>query len=463
MCSIIGAIVPEPDHHISATLTTLTERSTERGRDSWGITAHDSTGAPILHERHTTPFNVEWPDIPYTAVGNLRGEPTTEWVQSKRDADVQPFTSPSGAWTFTHNGTIANDHDLLQSGNLSCPAHPNGLPDEAPTAVDTYSIGVALDQHGFPDALTHLNGSFALLAIHRDHPGVMHWATNYKPLHLLRSGTSTIFCSLRRYLDGLYNEVTEPGPVQLGPYEYGTMEGDTLTRHPMLPTRTGPDRVLVICSGGLDSGTVAWYYHSRGHDVTLLHLAYGAKAEDPEVRAVTALGNRMGAPVIQLTTDFFSTHAISVLTDPEGIVNKSRGGEAGAELAHEWVPARNTVMIALAVAYAEKHGYNVIALGSNIEEGGAYPDNEMEFVKRWNDLVPFAVKPYTPIRIEDPCGPLVKYQIVALGAADGMPFDLTWSCYEGDRVHCGTCGPCAMRRKAFQMAGVPDPTEYEED
>jgi len=163
------------------------------------------------------------------------------------------------------------------------------------------------------------------------------------------------------------------------------------------------------------------------------------------------------------------------------VVNRDRGGEAGAELAHEWVPARNTVMMSLALAVAEKHGYDNIALGSNMEEGGAYPDNEQEFINKLRALVPYAVAPYRNIQLLDPLGTLVKHEIVELGSEEGMPFELTWSCYEGESlpvetpsgaftdisptgpvriVHCGTCGPCAMRRRAFQMAGVEDPTEY---
>src|SRR5690606_36813554 len=120
--------------------------------------------------------------------------------------------------------------------------------------------------------------------------------------------------------------------------------------------------------GRLDSGTVAWAHHASGDEVHLLHLEYGARSEEEEVRAVTALAERIGTKPLFIKTDFFQQFADSVLTNPDLSINRTGGGEAGAELAHEWVPARNTVMLALALAVAERHGFDVIALGSNMEE-----------------------------------------------------------------------------------------------
>src|SRR5690606_10325806 len=190
------------------------------------------------------------------------------------------------------------------------------------------------------------------------------------------------------------------------------------------------------------------------------HLEYGAKAQAPEVRAIMELARAMDCDYEFVKTDFFTAVAPSVLTDDNKAVNKSTGGADGAEFAHEWVPARNTVMMALAMAYAETHGHNVIALGTNLEESGAYPDNEPEFLNKLNALAPYALKAYHQLEIAAPVGNLMKREIVELGASYGLPYELTWSCYEGGPVHCGTCGPCFMRRKAFEMAGVTDPTEY---
>ena len=118
-------------------------------------------------------------------------------------------------------------------------------------------------------------------------------------------------------------------------------------------------------------------------------------------------------------------------------------------------------MLSLATGYAESHGYDVIALGTNLEESGAYPDNEMIFIKKLNEVLPYAVNLDAHVRIEMPVGHLMKHEIVRLGHETGAPIDVTWSCYHAGSQHCGVCGPCTMRRKAFQMESLKDPISYQ--
>ena len=472
MCGIFGGITSLSNAAFlrNATITMLGSR--DRGRDSLGYAFH--TGTCTGEHRFTSPQEFQNMDLPMfqptVFLGNARGEPTTEWVAGKQEADVQPFTSPSGLWKFSHNGTIANDKEIIASWG--------GTP---PTKIDSYAIGILLDRYGFRRTLQKLKGSFALLAMETwSRVPRLLWATNYKPLYAFRNPDGSVFvASQASTLKNLAGESQSlNAPVELGPYQTGTIEvnGQLTTFRPLQASKEHSRRVLVVCSGGLDSGVVAWSYHKNPevHQVDLLHFDYSAKAGGPERQAVQALADKMGSKLIVLQTDFFREQAPSVLTDTSQQVNKTRNGEAGAEFAHEWVPARNTVMLAMALAYAEAHNYDTIALGSNMEEGGAYPDNEQEFVNKLNALVPYAVKPYAQIHFEDPCGTLVKHEIVKLGQRLGAPFELTWSCYEGvlreienadgstseQWVHCGSCGPCAMRHVAFQMEGLEDPTIY---
>ena len=136
------------------------------------------------------------------------------------------------------------------------------------------------------------------------------------------------------------------------------------------------------------------------------------------------------------------------------------GGEAGAEFAHEWVPARNLVMLAMATAFAEARGIGYIVLGNNLEEAGAYPDNEPEFINRFNDLLPFAVGDGKRVKVVMPVGNYMKHEIVAIGHEVGAPLHLTWSCYRAGPIHCGTCGPCYMRRTAFEINKLPEVIQY---
>jgi len=290
------------------------------------------------------------------------------------------------------------------------------------------------------------------------------YATNYKPLWFRGTTDMSLLqiASQKEYLEHDYYPSWEPSPVEIPPYSQGMLslggwESDVLYSPPTT------NRTLVVCSGGLDSGVAAWHVHKRGDLVHLLHFDYQAKATNPEREAVMDLSIKMHVPLTVVPTNFFAKNASSPLTDIAHQINKKLDGETGAEYGHEWVPARNTVFLALALAFAEKHGYNRIVLGNNLEEsGGGYPDNEQEFVNKFQALAPYAVRPYTPITFEQPLGTFMKHEIVKLGLSEGAPMELTWSCYEGGNVHCGKCGPCYMRRKAFRMNGAEDPTKYAE-
>ena len=496
MCSIIGGFT-EPSN--LEELKELFEVSKERGNDAWGLWAK-VRGVPDPYNERSTghggqliayddlPFDVpgdpepDWQELTFgesTFLGCLRGEPTTEWEGNTTEKDIQPFTV--GKWTVVHNGTIANDQELWELLDTRLVGEvvelDNGSVDR-PTHVDTWIIAAVFNEKGFEEGLKCLMGSFALLAVHADQPDVIYYAANYKPLWVLGDADSrtVFFASQESYLKRLAGDPLHgPSPQQIKPYTYGAIsrEGVQTEFGSLYPVRHPHTRrrALIVCSGGLDSSVVAWHHAiALGDDVTLLHLKYQAKAElneEASIRMLAAkINQRLGLPVdngigvVFLQTDFFQQHATSALTDPfKDIVQ----GVAGAEFAHEWVPARNAVMMALAMAYAEAHDFDVIAIGSNQEEScGGYPDNEQEFVNRLRDLAPMAVKPYHQLEFSDPLGGLMKHEIVQKGVAEGMPFEVTWSCYlhDYDGKHCGKCGPCIMRQRAFQMAGAKDPTLY---
>jgi 7-cyano-7-deazaguanine synthase len=466
-CSVVGALVGPGGPRILEELQETFRRAKDRGPDSAGLWLQPwGTGAPALEVYSAGGDDPTWPAVPsdwFTLVANRRGEPTTEVVWDKDESDVQPFTSPGG-WVFSHNGTIANDLALHEQ--LLAPG------DRLPTRIDSYAIGLALDRWGWPDALAKLVGSFALIAARPAEPTVLYYATNYKPLAYRGSRSAVQLASLETYLDHHHDPLTDPGVQRIAPYSFGEFrvrgDGRALVHssrslfelHPQLDVEA--KKVLVICSGGLDSATVAWLYYRQGWEVTLLHFLWGEKAQDSEIQAVKRLaramyGDQAAQRVFFLETDFFRQWAPSALTDPEIKIHKERGGEAGAEFAHEWVAARNFNFLAQATGIAEAHGYPFIALGVNVEEAGAYPDNEGIFGIRINEVLPYAVGPYRRVRLLQPFAGYMKHHIVRDGLAAGMPYELTWSCYESGAVHCGSCGPCMMRKTAFAMNGAIDP------
>jgi 7-cyano-7-deazaguanine synthase len=138
-------------------------------------------------------------------------------------------------------------------------------------------------------------------------------------------------------------------------------------------------------------------------------------------------------------------------------------GDKGVEYAHEWVPARNLIMMSIALGIAEDGGYSTIQLGANLTEQASFPDNSLDFIEKLNTLSAYAVQNNRRVRVEAPLVNLMKQEIVALGVKEGVPYDLTWSCYHANEISCGICAPCQMRRQAFEMNGLVDPLQYEYD
>jgi len=280
---------------------------------------------------------------------------------------------------------------------------------------------------------------------------------NYRPVWYIETPVGVFFASARDYLP------PEFVPRMVQPYtsmnfEYDGKELVTLT----VPLREKGERsrALVVCSGGLDSVVSAAYAKTRlGYDIELIHFQYGCRAEGPEVQAVQAVAEALGVKVTLFPLPVYKK-GDSPLLDADSAV---AGGEAGAKFAHEWVPARNLLLLSVATAYAEANGFDTIVLGNNLEEAGAYPDNEPEFIARFNDLLPFAVGDGKFMEVIMPVGNLMKYEIVSLGHEVNAPLHLTWSCYRAGALHCGTCGPCFMRRTAFEINNLPEVITYEKE
>lgn len=424
-------------------------RATERGRDSFGIV----TDMPRIEHKFTgtildRAYDFHGYPPARVVVNNNRAEPTTEYVSDKRPADIQPFIDDK--IIVAHNGTIANDRELKAEHGLVTSSE-----------IDSAVIAPLVRKYGVERALELLEGSYALAIW----DGSLLWlACNYKPLYVkLNNNTTLFFSSLDAYLrEGYWDAIR-----QLPPYSLTRV--DPVWPAKMKTTKLLPEidsfkaKVLVICSGGLDSTVVAsMYAQSSAAKVTLLHFAYGCRAEDKEIAAVQAIADHLDCDVafMEMHSIFRDVIGHSRLTGTHEELMTERKGERSAELAYEWVPARNLVFYSLALAYAEAHGYDVIALGNNLEESGAYPDNEMIFSDKFNDLIPHAVNLNNQVRIEMPVGHLMKHEIVAKGMAAKAPLHLTWSCYENGDQHCGTCGPCYMRKKAFSMNGFNEVISY---
>jgi len=462
MCGLFAVTFDGHNTQQEEAITRAWELCRERGRDSWGL--YGIAQVELLDPEMLNVYGDEEErlDALYgffeamergSILGNCRGEPTTEWINQKTDNDVQPFVSPSGDWIFIHNGTISNDKAIYAQLNV----------ESTPTKIDSYAIGVALDKYGFGLTVNKvLEGSFAIVAVRTDDATKLHYATNYKPLFYRglggKHGGAVVGSTRSQVGLGNYNRLTDPGVHELTPYTWGYITPTEVHTSELSGHTRGSHKSLIVCSGGLDSTVAAWMMLAAGQEPTLLHFLHDARAQAKEVEAVEALSKRLGTEPIYISTDFFKVHASSVLTDTAREISKEDGsGNGGAEFAHEWVPARNTVFAALALAMAEANDFSSVAFGINLEEAGAFPDNEPEWANKVRKLLPYALKPYKRISFATPVANLMKHEIVNKGLALGVPFELTWSCYDGQDKHCGECGPCFNRRTAFKMNGSEDP------
>src|SRR5258706_356118 len=216
------------------------------------------------------------------------------------------------------------------------------------------------------------------------------------------------------------------------------------------------DRCLVICSGGLDSTTAATHaLMVDARQPILLHFQYGCRAEAREEEAVRNVAAALGVEHLVVDFAWIKHRGGSSLTDSRAAI---AGPIEGAEYPHEWVPARNLLMIAHAAALCDARGIGEIYMGLNLEEGAVYPDNTVEFYERLNDLMPLATLSRPVIRM--PLARMMKWQIVRHAAAIGAPIHLSWSCYRAGPLHCGQCGPCYLRRTAHAMNNLPDTVQY---
>ena len=219
---------------------------------------------------------------------------------------------------------------------------------------------------------------------------------------------------------------------------------------------------VVLLSGGLDSTTALAVARSEGLTCHALTVRYG-QLHQVELDAAARVAAALGADEHRVVELDLRPIAPSALTTPSVAVPKDRSlGEIGApgDVPPTYVPARNTVLLALALAWAESVGAREIFVGVNVLDASGYPDCRPEFVRAFEALAQVATRA-GGFRIRAPLIELTKAQIIALGMRLGVDYALTHSCYDPQgTAACGRCDACILRRKGFIEAGVADPTRY---
>jgi len=220
-------------------------------------------------------------------------------------------------------------------------------------------------------------------------------------------------------------------------------------------------RAVVLLSGGLDSATTLAIAHGEGFDCYALSVAYGQR-HDAEIAAARRVAQALGAREHRVIQVGLGQLGGSALTDT-AIAVPTAGVAPGIPVTY--VPARNTVMLSLALAWAEVLGARDIFLGVNAVDYSGYPDCRPEYIRAFETMANLATKAAAEgarLAIRAPLIDLSKAQIIRRGTDLGVDFALTVSCYQADDEGgaCGLCDACRLRRAGFEAAGLPDPTRY---
>jgi 7-cyano-7-deazaguanine synthase len=228
---------------------------------------------------------------------------------------------------------------------------------------------------------------------------------------------------------------------------------------------------VVLLSGGLDSATALAIARARGRACHALSFRYGQR-HAVELTAAAAVARQLGVQshrVVDVDLRAFGGSALTAdIAVPKGRTEEQMGGGVGAGVPVTYVPARNTLFVAFALALAETVAAQEIVLGINVLDASGYPDCRPEWLAAMQEVARLGTRVGVEgqaIRLWAPLIQMSKAEIIRTGAALGVDYGLTHSCYDpvvtqAGALACGACDSCQLRRRGFQDAGLPDPTRY---
>lgn len=217
-------------------------------------------------------------------------------------------------------------------------------------------------------------------------------------------------------------------------------------------------KACVLLSGGMDSVTV---FHQALRDsevAACLSFDYGAKHNAREIPFAKLHAGRAGVPHHVVSLDFMDRLFASDLLRSGGEIPE--GHYAEESMKKTVVPFRNGIMLSIAAGFAESIGADAVTIAAHSGDHAIYPDCREPFMRAMGEAMEQGT--YAGIKLLRPFIDMDKAAIARRGAELGVDFAETWSCYKGGETHCGVCGTCVERREAFVLAGLQDPTVYEQ-
>lgn len=209
---------------------------------------------------------------------------------------------------------------------------------------------------------------------------------------------------------------------------------------------------VVLLSGGVDSATALAAAVRAGDVPVTLSVDYGQR-HGKELGYAARLAHHYGSP--NVVVDLTSWGAL--LVGSSELLGTSGSAGSGAATV---VPNRNAMLAAVAGSYAMARGLDTVVIGTHAGDREVYADCRSDWLEAMDDVLFLASE--GSVRLRAPFGAMSESEVVSLASQLGVPFDLTWSCYNAGDLHCGRCGACVKRRSAFVDASLPDPTAYAE-
>lgn len=222
-------------------------------------------------------------------------------------------------------------------------------------------------------------------------------------------------------------------------------------------------KYVVLLSGGLDSSTVLGIIRNEVEpkDVFALSINYNQRHKR-ELESARKIAKFYGVDHKIMNLDLRAFGGSALTSDMEVPTDRTLE-EMGKDIPITYVPGRNTIFISLALSYAETIDADVVALGVNALDYSGYPDCRPEFIEKFRELSGLANKRGVegrPIEIYTPIIGNTKSEIVKIGTKLNVPYEYTWSCYNGGEKACGVCDSCKLRLQGFSENGISDPIDY---
>lgn len=495
MCGIAGGQFESLTEMEAAHLVVLAKSTQARGRDGFGMFVrasprHPSDKADTLRYADVDP---SWAAVAQalrafvgrrvTVLMSSRAQPLPE-ADAISSSRLQPYVGKRFA--LVHNGTISNDRELWEEmraqpelGHAPLGEHPG---------IDTIVVAELIERHrSIPT--DRLVGGYAFAYVDTV-DGTLTLVKNVKTLWVSSGPRHTAFASEPWMLTDTFGggPLQEPRLERLPQFTRWS-PGGTPRKIQVKHWSSTPDldegKAVVVTSGGVDSITAAYVAAKiHGMEVTLVNVAHGQMAEQPEAYAVERIAEVEGWGYRTLDLKWLGALGNSPLTDPSLELPL---GMQSAESTLCWTPGRNMVMVTACAAIAEAIGAKWLYYGNNMEEEAtAYGDNDLDFVHLMNDALDYGT--LKGVQIKRALARLMKPEILVVGNDLGVPYEWTWSCDRGMRVSealladpaylheqgfvdssdvptapfipCGECGCCTTRRYAFKRAGLEDEQVY---